>query len=400
MPVTVTEHTSWWSRLKSSFFGFLFSFVLVIAALLLLAWNEHRTLTTYKGLKAAGDAVVTTSADRIDPAIDGKLVYLSAQVTTEETVQDPDFGVEAPALVLRRSVEMYQWKENKKTESRDKLGGGKETITTYSYEKTWDNEPIDSGRFHQSGHDNPGEMPWRDQEFAVSDARIGAWQAGGKILGALNASKLTLSEDSTFPDEFWLADAGKLYSGESPESPQIGDLRVTFTVVPPQPASVIGEASGEGLKSWTSPADTEIFLVEAGTVDSTTLVANAQSSNSTIGWVLRAVGFMLLWIAFSMMLGPLATLAAVLPPLGRAVGTFTGMIAFVLAAVLASVTIVLSWILVRPLWAVGIVLAIVVAIGMWSRKSARNAPAPGPAPAPFMSPPPMGPPPMPPPPPR
>ena len=132
MPVTITEHTSWWSRLKSSFFGFLFSFVLVIAALFLLAWNEHRTLKTYKGLKAAGDTVQVTPADRIDPAVDGKLVYVSGEVTSEESAHDPDFDIEAPALVLRRSVEMYQWKENKKTESRDKLGGGKETITTYT----------------------------------------------------------------------------------------------------------------------------------------------------------------------------------------------------------------------------------------------------------------------------
>ena len=108
------------------------------------------------------------------------------------------------------------------------------------------------------------------------------------------------------------------------------------------------------------------------------------------GWILRAVGFVLLWIAFSMMLGPLSTLAAVLPPIGRAVGMFTGAVAFVLALALASVTIVLSWILVRPLWAVVIVLGMVGAIALWSRRSARNAPT---TPAGVMGPPPMPPPP-------
>ncbi len=390
MPVTITEHTSWWSRLKSSFFGFLFSFVLVIAALFLLAWNEHRTLKTYKGLKAAGDTVQVTPAESVDPAINGKLVYVSGEVTSEESARDPDFEIEAPALVLRRSVEMYQWKENKKTESRDKLGGGKETITTYTYEKRWDDEPIDSGSFQEGGHNNPGSMPYRDQNFAVSDARIGAWRADDTILSALDGKPLTLAEDGSFPDGFWLADATTLYSGEDPKSPQIGDLRVKYSAVAPQPASLIAQADGEGFKEWTSPADTAIYLVEAGSVDATVLVAHAQSSNSMWGWILRAVGFVLLWIAFSMMLGPLSTLAAVLPPLGRMVGMFTGGVAFVLALVLASVTIVLSWILVRPLWAVVIVLGIVAAIALWSRKSARNAPA---APAGVMGPPPMPPPP-------
>jgi hypothetical protein len=391
MPVSITEHTSWWSRLKSSFFGFLISFVLVIAGLMLLAWNEHRTLKTYKGLKAAGDTVVTTATDRIDPAIDGKLVYVSGTVDSEQSARDPEFGIEAPALVLRRSVEMYQWKENKRTEERDKLGGGKETITTYSYEKVWSDDPTDSGSFRENGHDNPSSMPYRDTHFSVADARLGAWRANDGILSALDGQPLTLSESGGFPGGFRLVDAHMLYRGASPGSPQIGDLKVKYSAVPPQPASVIAQADGDGLTSWTSPAQTSIFLVEAGVHDAATLVANAQSSNSTLGWVLRAVGFVLLWIAFSMMLGPLATLAAVLPPLGRAVGTFTGIIAFILAAVLASVTIVLSWILVRPLWAVAIVLAIVAAIALWSRKSARNAPPP--APAPFMSPSPMPPPP-------
>lgn len=389
MPVVVRENISWWSRLKSSFFGFLFSFVLVFAGLALLAWNEHRTLKNYKGLKAAGEMVQTTPADRVDPAVNGKLVYLSAQVTSREIARDPAFGIEAPALMLRRSVEMYQWKENKKTEEREKLGGGKERVTTYTYKKVWDDRPINSGSFKESGHDNPSSMPYRNQDFSVADARIGAWRASNTILSELDGQPLVLSESAAFPGGFRLVDAHMLYRGASPGSPQIGDLKITYNAVPPQPASVIAQADGDGLTAWTSPVQTLIFLVEAGTHDAAALVAHAQSSNSMIGWVLRAVGFAMLWLAFSMMLGPLSTLAAVLPPLGRAVGTFTGMVAFVIAGVLALTTIVLSWILVRPLWAVAIVLAIVAAIAMWSRRSARNAHAP----AAFMGPPPMPPPP-------
>ena len=138
MPVVVRENISWWSRLKQSFVGFLLSFVIVIAALLLLAWNEHRTLKNYKGLRAAGETVQSVAADPIDPSVDGKLIHFSAEVRSNQGVRDPDFGIEAPALVLRRSVEMYQWREKKETTERDKLGGGKERVTTYSYEKVWD----------------------------------------------------------------------------------------------------------------------------------------------------------------------------------------------------------------------------------------------------------------------
>jgi len=385
MPVVIREKISWWSRLKQSFVGFLFSFVLVIGALLLLAWNEHRTLKNFKGLEAAGKTVVVTAAERVDPSLDGKLVYVSGEISSQQSARDPDFGVEAPALVLRRSVEMYQWKENQKTEETEKLGGGKERVTTYSYEKVWDDDLINSAKFKENGHNNPTSMPFRDQNFSVSDARLGAWRADDNILGALNGSALTLAENGGFPPGFRLADGQTLYRGQNPSSPNIGDLRVKYAAVAPQVASLMAQANGDAFISWTSPTQTEIFLVETGAQDAATLVGNAQSSNSRIGWLLRVVGLVLLWIAFSMMFGPLSTFAAVLPPIGRLVGKFTGFIAFLLAAVMASATIVLSWIFVRPLWAVSIVIAIVVVVAMWSRKNS-HAPAgramPRPAPMP------------------
>jgi hypothetical protein len=392
MPVVVRENISWWSRLKQSFVGFLLSFVIVIGALLLLAWNEHRTLKTYKGLRAAGDSVLSVAADRIDPANEGQLIHFSAEVRSNQSVRDPDFGIEAPALVLKRSVEMYQWKEKKETTERDKLGGGKERVTTYSYEKVWDDDAISSSSFQESGHSNPGPLPYKDSRFAVTDARIGARQAGENILDALDSNGMQLAEAGVYPGGFRRVDAETIYRGNDPGSPQIGDVRVRYQAVAPQTASVIAQANGDGLLSWTSPAGTEIFLIETGQQPAAAMVAHAQSSNSTLGWILRAVGFALLWMAFSMMLGPLKTIAAVLPPLGRAVGMFTGGIAFLLAAVLASVTIVLSWIFVRPLWAVSIVLAIVAVIALWSRRSAGSAAAgagPGmPPPRPPMPPPP------------
>lgn len=382
MPVVV-ENISWWSRLKQSFFGFLLSFVVIVGALVLLAWNEHRTLKNHKGLVAAGEQVVAIDPMRQDSALEGRLVHLSARVESRQTVRDPDFGVEAQGLVLRRKVEMYQWKENKRTEEREKLGGGVERVTTYSYEKVWDDELIDSGRFHESGHTNPRSMPYEGQRYAASDARIGAFAAGDRVLNALKSSALGLPEAGQYPSGFRQVDGSTLYSGRGqPSSPQIGDVRVRYTLVPAQDASVMAAVQGERLVAWTSPVETSIFLVETGTVAAEKMVENAQSSNSTFGWILRGVGFAGMWMAFGMMLAPLRTVASVLPPLGRLVGAATGMVSFVLAAVISLTTIVLSWILVRPLWAVSVVVAIVVVIAMWSRRGAQQGAAAGPGPMP------------------
>jgi hypothetical protein len=387
--VAVVERISWWSRLKQSLFGFLFSFVVIVGALVLLAWNEHRTLKNHQGLVAAGEQVVAIDPMRLDRSLEGRLVHLSARVESQQVLRDPDFGVEAPGLVLRRQVEMYQWKEEQRTEEREKLGGGVERITTYRYAKVWNEELIDSTTFHESGHSNPRSMPYRSQRYAVADARIGAFAVDDQILNALDARPLALAEAGTYPDGFRLVDGGTLYSGRGqPSSPQIGDVRVRYTLVPAQDASVMAAVQGDKLVAWTSPVGTSIFLVETGTVSAEQMVAHAQSANSLLGWLLRGVGLVAMWIAFRMMLSPLRTVAAVLPPLGRLVGAATGMVSFVLAAVIALTTIVLSWILVRPVWAVSVVIAIVVVIAMWSRRGAQQGAAAAPPPMPPPPPPP------------
>lgn len=389
MPVVV-EHVSWWSRLKQSFFGFLFSFVVIVGALVLLAWNEHRTLKNHKGLIAAGETVQAIDAADAGLDLEGKLVHLSGRVESRETLVDPEFGIETGGLVLRRKVEMYQWKENKRTEEREKLGGGIERVTTYSYDKVWDDEPISSSGFGERGYDNPRSMPYRNQRFVVNQAFIGAFRADDTVLNALNSEALALGEAGKMPGEFRQVDGNTLYAGRgTPGSPQIGDLRVRYTLVPAQEASVIAQVAGDGFSAWKSPVGTDIYLVEPGRVTPPDMVRQAQSSNSMFGWILRGVGFVLMWIAFGMMLSPLRTVAAVLPPLGKLVGAATGMVSFVLAAVISLTTIVLSWILVRPLWAVSVVVAIVVVIAMWSRRGAQQGAAAGPGPIPPPPPPPF-----------
>lgn len=58
------------------------------------------------------------------------------------------------------------------------LGGGEETVTTYSYEKVWSDRPIDSSRFHKKQeHANPKP---------ALDGKI--WSADSVTLGAFTLS--------------------------------------------------------------------------------------------------------------------------------------------------------------------------------------------------------------------
>ena len=115
---TETTTQGWFSRIGGSIKGVLFGILLCIIGIPLLFWNEGRAVKRYKTLKEGAGAVVAVSADKVDSANEGKLVHLSGEATTSETLQDEKYGISANALRLRRSVEMYQWKESTSTEKK------------------------------------------------------------------------------------------------------------------------------------------------------------------------------------------------------------------------------------------------------------------------------------------
>jgi len=153
---TQVTSTSWIARLGKSILGVLIGIVLIIAAIVVLFWNEGRAVTTARSLAEGSHAVVAVGSASVDPVNDGKLVYVSGDLTERAPLADQEFGVSANALRLVRKVEMYEWKEESKTERRDKLGGGEEEVKTYTYHRVWSDRYADSSRFkHPDGHENP-----------------------------------------------------------------------------------------------------------------------------------------------------------------------------------------------------------------------------------------------------
>jgi len=155
--VTRVEQQGFFSRVINSFVGILIGFLLVPGSILLITWNEYRTIHRTHGLIQAEKVVAEISnAFEMAPEFDNRLVHVSGLATTEEVLNDGDFQVGGKVLRLERQVEMFQWVERKESKSRDKLGGGKETITTYQYDRKWHRDRVDSESFKQpSGHTNP-----------------------------------------------------------------------------------------------------------------------------------------------------------------------------------------------------------------------------------------------------
>jgi len=364
--IQVTSSSSWFSRLGKAFTGIVVGIILIIVGIALLFWNEGRAVKTYNSLKEGQGLVVDIPADAVDAANDGKLVHLSADAATDEILVDADFGVSANAIRLRRDVEMYQWKETEKSETRKKLGGGEETVTTYTYTKEWSGMLNDTANFHEpSGHENPSEFPYESVTLDAEQVVVGAFYLSPDLIAQLGDFKtLTvrdIPEGAAWP-EGARSEKGGIYLGANPAQPQVGDVRLKFSAVEQGPVSLVAAQNGDTFAEYQTKAGGTIAMIVPGKVPAQQMFEDAISANTLVTWLIRLGGFILIWIGFGLIFAPLSVLADIVPILGSLVGAATGLIAFLLALAVALAVIAVAWFVFRPLLGILLLVAAVVAL--------------------------------------
>ena len=388
---SVTTSQSWFSRLFESIKSVLFGLVLFVLAFPLLYWNEGRAVRTARSLAEGLGAVVAVPAESVAPANEGKLVHVSGAVKTEKPVVDDELAVQAEAVTLLRNVEMYQWKESESKETRKKLGGGTETVTTYNYKLEWASGRIDSAQFKDpEGHENPPAPPLASKSFVADPVRVGAFTMSqeqiGKLGGAVDlpvdaAAAEKLSGEAR--EKLHVKD-GKFLSSVDAAAPKLGDVRISFQVIKPATVSLVGVQTAESFAPYQASAGDAILLVEEGTRTAAQMFKTAQDRNATLTWVLRGAFFFMMFLGLFLVFRPVAVLADVIPFLGTLLGAGIGLFAFLGAVILSFITIAIAWVVVRPL--LGITLLVVAGAGLFwlikvgkGKKAARATAAEAPA---------------------
>ena len=354
---------SWGSRIGGSLFGIIFGIILLLASVVLLWWNEGRAVKTAKSLKEGSGAVVAITADKINASNEGKLVHLSGLATTDETLSDPVFNVSGKAITLRRSVQMYQWKENSQEKKEKKLGGKEVTTTTYTYSKKWDSKLINSAGFKkQRGHENPAAMRYENQTFTASKVSLGAFTVPLNLARNISGAQQIPAVDSHIPANLSRKAqvySSKIYVGINPAKPKVGDVMVFHEMVKPQTVSIIAKQVGASFEPYRTSAGNDISMLRMGTHGPESMFEAAVSDNALLTWVLRVIGFVIMFIGFKLILGPLVVLADVVPIIGAFVGAGTSIVSFLLSAPLALIIIAIAWVFYRPV--LGVILLAVAA---------------------------------------
>ena len=372
---TEVTSTNWFSRLGNSFKGIGTGILLIVAATVLLWWNEGRTVRTGDAIAEA--QMVTEpipSIDKIDSAFEGKMVYATGRAVTKDELTDPVFGVKVNAIKLRRKVEYYQWVEHSKSEKRTKLGGGEERVTTYSYSAEWVDSPVNSQSFKKrEGHENKTRINSENMSWLAPNVTFGAYRFPeflSRSIGGEKALNLSLSDEqrAELQKAFFAPNTNletsqvlgqqgasmihiqgnTLYVGRQPGTPSIGDVRVTFFETPAAEVSILAKVNGDTFVPFRASNGNTFSRLSMGVQDMNSMFDAAKSSNATMAWILRGLGVVLCIAGFGMIFAPLKVLADVIPLLGSIVGAGTGLVAGLLGSAWSLVIIAIAWIRFRP----------------------------------------------------
>ena len=267
-------------------------------AVFILFWNEGRAVKTAQSLIQGSEDVISADYKHVDPSHNGKLVHLTGQLdTSSEAVQDPDLELRFTKIVmLRRAVEMYQWKGIRH-------GKGKES--EYEYKKRWKNSPIDSAQFAHD-HQNPN-FPIVNKTVIPDRVNIGEFQIAGSLARKIKADEKILPDSdnlnqisSAFRPKTVLHEDGLYiaYNGTpDPATPQIGDMKIRFYALRPTIVSVIALQQGHVLVPYQTEAGETIAIVKPGRYTSDQLFTQAIQKNKYLTWVFRLIGFILTVLA-------------------------------------------------------------------------------------------------------
>ena len=380
---TQTTTTGYGSRIVNSIKGIIFGLLLFVASFALLYWNEGRV-----DLSSVAKTATDISSSAVNQSdvntLNGKLVSVTGVVNSSENIGDNLFLNPGNFIGVERKVEMYSWVENKKTTSNNNMGGSSTDTTTYSYTKDWKESPASSGNFqYPDGHQNPQKTLDNYNGYATS-ATVGAYYFDPPNITLPKFSKVQLSaQNTTLSNGAVLANDSYIFipqnSGSNFGNPMVGDVRISYYVLKPGfNGTILGALNVGTINQYSDQKGNNIYRLFAGT--RAQAISTLHSEYTTISWILRLVGFLMMWFGLSLLFAPISVLLDILPIFGELSRVLIGVIAFLVSLVLTIVTILISMVahsIIALIITLVITVAVIVAVLIFLRekKKAKSQPA-------------------------
>ena len=201
-----TTSQSWFSRLGGAIKGIFIGLIIFVIGFPVLWMNEGDAVRNTNALNELTKVTIDVGKPEIKPENEGKPVFMTGPAATQDVLTDSVFGISENAIRLEREVQIYQYVEHEHSETKKKMGGGTETVTTYTYEPAWVDAAIDSNTFAdpeaRNKCRNVGIMRFQDDELMATNVSFGAFKFGPEIISKIGGREsYKLAPDFQLPPQ-------------------------------------------------------------------------------------------------------------------------------------------------------------------------------------------------------
>ncbi|EDO30463.1 predicted protein [Nematostella vectensis] len=347
--VTYQENPGIMQNIQSSFAASLVGIGLVLTAFPVLYWNEGRAVQTSLSLDEGLRAVIPLhSINEINRKNQDKLVHLVGHLHTDK--------VEEMLKILR----------------------------SWFFNKEWLSHIVNSHQFdNPHGHQNPTSMAVSSQTQEAAPVHVGAFTLSRGLISKIDEFHPLPAKSAPSGKDVKVVDGIFYHSLNGPYNPTVGDVRVRFSFAgfcgaagsqlsEPMTVSIVARQHGGTLSYYRTQSGDTLELLYPGEMTAKEIFYAEHSANSVLTWVLRVVGWFLMFLGFLLMTSILTTLVSWLPIIREIVGLGVTLICFCLATSFSLVTIAIGWIAHRPVLGVALLAAAAVPFYLSRQRNRKN----------------------------
>ena len=242
-----------------------------------------------------------------------------------------------------------------------------ENASVYAEKVTFGAYKLTPSQIQSIGGKSSFDVTFPDEQMRTwnGEAQRVAAQRSGTNVGVGNAveNSMRASANSTSTDAnatnvvdypYVHASGSTLYFGASPNSPQVGDVRITFFKTDPATVSLMAVVAGDSFKPFKAKNGKAFSTLVMGEKTADEMYESEHQANNMWLWILRIVGIMIVIGGLKGIFGILTTLMKVIPFLSKVVGAGVGFICTVVGIIWSLIIIALAWLFYRPL--IGIII--------------------------------------------
>ena len=341
--------------------------LMILLCMFGLARNEFMSAKMIRALNEVSKTF-TQIESSVDSSNNSRLVAARGQLSFTP-VTDRDYPIKNESFVIDRRVEVVQWRETKSNTEGEPP----------TYNLVWTTTPISSANY-PSDKQNP---PWptaarlKSNTTYSNDVRMGEFNLAQNYFRWFpkeNNLKINIPDPENFFPTITTIGGIDYYTNVPDASTPVeaGQIRMSFYTSNVSRASVLAQQNGENFGPYRTRNKTVIDRAFPAFLSGDEMIQRLHTENTVKTWVLRILFCVLVCVGFTMLFSPIKLLVRYIPFLGKWLGKATQVIARVigctLGIIISLLVICISWVMVRPLVVIPLMVVLVGIIYLMTKK--------------------------------